>query len=77
MGFNTGDDFIEYEGPQSTLSAGLHHYTFYLYEQRVNEALIQVPEERSKFDLNDWIVSTQPAGALCGPIASMEFQIEY
>ncbi|XP_053670161.1 uncharacterized protein LOC128720512 [Anopheles nili] len=48
-------------------------YGFYLYEQVYGTVYPSMPNTRQDFDLDGWIGTIYPAGALCGPVASIGF----
>ncbi|XP_073955406.1 protein D3-like [Choristoneura fumiferana] len=64
-----GDEYQPYFPPMPPAGSGLHRYISVLYQQADGNFRPDVPLERTKFRLGDWLVDKN----LCGPVAGTQF----
>ncbi|CAO1416073.1 unnamed protein product [Diamesa serratosioi] len=76
LGHYVGRTLAGYIGPDpGGDSEAYHRYSIFVYEQSIDSVFIpEPPEDRSDFNLNDWLENVTPDAGLCGPVASMEFK---
>lgn len=61
--------FPAYFPPMPPAGSGLHRYISVLYQQADGNFRPDVPSERTRFRLRDWLVDKN----LCGPVAGTQF----
>lgn len=67
-----------YIPPDPAENTCVHRYSIYIYQQSFDPiASPEVPSMRSEFDIQDFVENVIPAGAFCGPVASIEFQSRF
>jgi hypothetical protein len=70
--------FAAYLPPNPSQDTCVHHYSIYIYEQIFYPLEFpDLPSLRTEFDIDQFLENVLPNGAICSPVASIEFQTRY
>lgn len=77
MGDSIGTKHMEYQSPKSSENIESVRCILLLYKQLHLIEIPQLNDNLESFDLLDWTESIEPReAALCGPVASIKFEIK-